>query len=50
MRLYGTSFLSKFTLRVHTPAHQISRVMRFAKVKAETAQRSGDTQQSASPG
>jgi hypothetical protein len=24
--------------------------MRFAKVKAETAQRAGDTQQSASPG
>jgi len=24
--------------------------MRFAKVKAETAQQSGDTQQSASPG
>jgi len=35
---------------VDPPAHEISRVMRFAQVKAESAQRTGDTQQSASPG
>jgi hypothetical protein len=43
--------LQEFPLRgVDSPAHQISRVMRFAKVKEETAQRAGDTQQNASPG
>jgi hypothetical protein len=53
-RLYGSSFcrstFKEFPLPVAPPAHQISQVMRFAKVKAEAAQRTGDTQQSASPG
>jgi len=31
-------------------ARRISRVIRFAEVKEETAQRAGDTQQSVSPG
>ena len=40
----------KSPLPANRQAHQNSRVMRFAKVKEEAAQRAGDTQQSASPG
>jgi hypothetical protein len=42
--------LTKFPQLADPQAHRISRVMRFAEVKEESAQRTGDTQQSASPG
>jgi len=37
-------------LPAYTQRHQISRVMGFAEVKEEAAQRAGDTQQRALPG